>query len=119
MKYIDTLRAVDAIGGYMTDPIGKCLRTTCGKKRTRIDILYAASATYQAFLTRDDLKARFDADRGEKAVLRWIEAPSTGARFPDFLVLVDRISGLIEEQRPDGSKCYGFLSDVQGCVTFV
>jgi hypothetical protein len=118
MKYIDILRSVDAVGGYMTDPIGKCLRTTCGKKKTRIDKLYADSATYRAFLSRDDLQGRFDPARAEKAVLCWIEVPSTGAFFPDFPVSVDRASGIIEEQRPDGSKCYGILSDVQGCVVF-
>ena len=119
MKYIDILRSVDLVGGYMTDPIGKCLRTTCGKKKTRIDKLYAESATYRAFLACDDLQGKFDPSRAEKAVLRWVEVPSTGAVAPDFPIAVDRASGMIEESSLDGSKRFGFLSDVQGCVFYL
>ena len=117
MTYHQILLSVGSVGGYITDPVGKCLRTTARRRSPRIDLDYLGSETYAAFQRREALSGRFDANRAEKADLIG-RKPGTGEKSPPFPVLVDRISGIIQETRVDGSKPYGFLVDVQGCVHF-
>ncbi len=119
MTYHKILVSVESVGGYMTDPIGKCLRTTARRKRPRIDLDYLGSETHAAFQRREDLSCRFDATHAEKANLIWIEIPGTGEHGTPFPVLIDRNSGIIQETAPNGSKRYGFLADVRGCVHYI
>ena len=118
MTYRETLSSVDEVRSYMTDPIGKCLRTTCGKKKTRIDLLYLDSNTYRSFLAKENLGDRFDLSRAEKALLRWVETPRKGAT-KDLIVQIDRTSGIVQQRYADGSTRYGHLADVQDCVIFL
>ena len=118
MTYKQLLDAVDTVGGYITDPIGKCLRTTACRKRHRIDLDYLGSETYAAFDRREDLSRRFDQSRAESATLVWVETPSTGEQSQPFPILVDRGSGIIQETSTNGSKRYGMLADVQGCIYY-
>ena len=118
MTYREILVGVDSVGGYITDPIGKCLRTTAKRKRHRIDLDYLGSETHAAFHRREDLSQRFDGGRAENANLIWVEEPGTGKQSQPFPVQVDRATGIIQETLPDGSNRYGFLADVQGCVHY-
>lgn len=118
MTYKKILEAVDVVGGYITDPIGKCLRTTSTRKGHRIDLDYLGSETYAAFDRREDLSLRFEPKRAEQATLIWVEVPGTGERSKPLPVLVDRTSGIIQETTRNGARYYGILADVQGCIQF-
>lgn len=117
-RYRALLSFTRTAAGYMTDPIGKCLRTTSKREPPRIDLDYLGSETFKAALRREDLSLRFDNSRTIKANLIWVEVPETGELSLPYLVLVDPVSGIIEETRPTGVKRYAFLSDVQGCLHY-
>ena len=118
MTYRELLGCVRPVGGYITDPIGKCLRTFARRKPDRIDLDFLGSETFKAFQRMEDLSPRFDPSRAEKAHLIWIKVPETLEQSTPLPVLVDRASGVIEETRPTGLKRYGFLADVQACVHY-
>jgi hypothetical protein len=62
------------------------------------------------------LSRRFDPNRAEQATLIWVEIPGTGQRSRPFPILVDRSSGIIQGSTRNGTKGYGFVADVQGCI---
>jgi hypothetical protein len=116
MTYKEILDSVDKVGGYLTDPIGKCLRTTTKRGKTfRIDLDYSGSKTFAAFKQRVHLSSGFNPKRAKHAYLIWVEVPQTG-EMSGLPILVDYVSGLIKGTNGKEAGQYGCLDDVGRCI---
>lgn len=106
------------VGGYCTDPVGKCLREASavrGIPQKDIDLCLRDSETYAAFKRGENLSRRFKIRRAEKGWLKWTENFSHQLPSSALEVWVDRQGGVFREGKSDR---YGCLVDVETCLRY-
>lgn len=115
-KYPQLCKDMDLRGGYMSNAIGMCQRELLvvhRKKKSQANLFLTASATYGAFLRRENLGERFNSSRAEPAALIWTHDLKTNQKCPPFPVAVDWTSGVI---RQENTLVFGLLEDVRHCL---
>lgn len=117
-KYSLMTAAMRKVGGYCTDPVGKCLREASvvgGIPQKDIDLCLRDSETYAAFQRGEKLSQRFNPGRAERGWLKWTENFSHRLPSSDLEVWIDRKAGVFREETSDR---FGCLVDVESCLRY-
>ena len=116
-SYSEMVGEMENIGGYCTDPVGKCLREQSAVKgvpKRDIDLCLRDSETYAAFQRREKLSQHYSPDRAERAWLKWTENFSHRLPSPKLEIWVDRKGGVFRESTTDR---FGCVADVESCLS--